>query len=94
MDEDLLRLVSEAIADTLAGLEGPTIVSAQAGCVNTGAFDPLRAVAELCRAHGAWLHVDGAFGLWAGASPSRRALVDGLDPADSWSVDFHKWRWR
>lgn len=89
--DDQGRMRADALAGALAGLEGPTIVSAQAGCVNTGGFDPLREVAGLCRAHGAWLHVDGAFGLWAGASPARRGLVDGLELADSWSVDFHKW---
>ncbi len=64
---------------------------AQAGNVNTGAFDPLGALAERCRDAGAWLHVDGAFGLWAAASPARRGLVAGLEHADSWAADAHKW---
>jgi glutamate/tyrosine decarboxylase-like PLP-dependent enzyme len=59
--------------------------------VNTGACDDLAAAAELAQRHGAWLHVDGAFGLWAAASPSKRHLVDGLERADSWAIDGHKW---
>jgi glutamate/tyrosine decarboxylase-like PLP-dependent enzyme len=70
---------------------GPTIVCAQAGNVNTGAFDPLTVVAEQSAARGAWLHVDGAFGLWAAASPARRRLLAGVSRADSWAVDAHKW---
>ena len=71
-------------------LEGPAIVCAQAGNVNSGAFDDLQALAGVCREHGAWLHVDGAFGLWAAAS-SRRALLAGFEHADSWAADAHKW---
>ena len=71
--------------------EDPTIVCAQAGEVNTGAFDPLEPLAELCGRHGAWLHVDGAFGLWAAASPGRRDLTTGAERADSWATDAHKW---
>jgi glutamate/tyrosine decarboxylase-like PLP-dependent enzyme len=70
---------------------GPTIVSLQAGNVNTGACDPLRAACEVVREHGGWAHVDGAFGLWAAASPTTRHLVDGLELADSWATDAHKW---
>ncbi|HEY6961434.1 MAG TPA: pyridoxal-dependent decarboxylase [Gaiellaceae bacterium] len=73
----------------LPRLDGPAIVCAQAGEVNTGAFDDLAAIRE--RAPGAWLHVDGAFGLWAAASPAHRALVAGHERADSWSTDAHKW---
>lgn len=78
-------------ADLLPDLHGPTVVCAQAGNVNTGAFDP---VGEICdRAHraGAWVHVDAAFGLWAHASPPRRGLTAGIDAADSWALDLHKW---
>jgi glutamate/tyrosine decarboxylase-like PLP-dependent enzyme len=78
-------------ADALPELSGPTVVCAQAGNVNTGAFDPLP---EICaRAHeaGAWVHVDGAFGLWAAAAPSRAHLAEGLSEADSCATDFHKW---
>jgi glutamate/tyrosine decarboxylase-like PLP-dependent enzyme len=75
----------------LAEANGPLIVCAQAGNVNSGATDPLRSVGELVRQHGGWLHIDGAFGLWASASPALRHIVDGLDLADSWAVDGHKW---
>src|SRR6266851_4527488 len=70
---------------------GPTIVCAQAGNVNTGAFDPLPEIIEAAHRAGAWVHVDGAFGLWAAASPRRRALLAGADRADSWATDAHKW---
>ena len=70
---------------------GPTIVCLQAGNVNTGACDPLRAACQAARHHGAWIHVDGAFGLWAAASPATRHLVDGVELADSWGCDGHKW---
>jgi glutamate/tyrosine decarboxylase-like PLP-dependent enzyme len=73
------------------GHGGPQIVCAQAGDVNSGAFDPLDEIVAICRRHGAWCHVDGAFGLWAAASPSRRALLRGHDGADSWATDGHKW---
>jgi glutamate/tyrosine decarboxylase-like PLP-dependent enzyme len=69
----------------------PTIVCAQAGNVNTGACDDLRAIGAATREHGAWLHVDGAFGLWAAACPRKAALVDGVELADSWGCDGHKW---
>jgi glutamate/tyrosine decarboxylase-like PLP-dependent enzyme len=77
-------------ADALPAMAGPTIVCAQAGNVNTGAFDPAELIA---RAHeaGAWVHVDGAFGLWAAASPGRAHLLDGYARADSWATDAHKW---
>jgi glutamate/tyrosine decarboxylase-like PLP-dependent enzyme len=70
---------------------GPTIVCAQLGEVNTGACDDLEAIADACEAAGAWLHVDGAFGLWAAASPSLRHLTAGAERADSWATDAHKW---
>ena len=78
-------------ADALPRISGPTILCLQAGNVNTGAFDPL---AELCppaRAAGAWVHVDGAFGLWAAAAPSLARHARGLALADSWATDAHKW---
>jgi glutamate/tyrosine decarboxylase-like PLP-dependent enzyme len=68
-----------------------TIICAQAGNVNSGAFDPLEAIADLAARHGAWLHVDGAFGLWAAASPTLKHHVRGLERADSWATDAHKW---
>lgn len=79
------------LPDVLAGLEGPVIVVAQAGNVNTGAFDDLRVIGELAGERQAWLHVDGAFGLWAGASPRYSHLTDGLELASSWGCDGHKW---
>jgi glutamate/tyrosine decarboxylase-like PLP-dependent enzyme len=85
------RMVPERLREALARLEGPVIVCAQAGNVNTGAFDPLREIAGIVHERGGWLHVDGAFGLWAGASESLRAVADGIELADSWATDAHKW---
>jgi glutamate/tyrosine decarboxylase-like PLP-dependent enzyme len=87
--DDQGRLVPAALSDALG--EGPAIVCAQAGEVNTGAFDPLPEIADACEAAGAWLHVDGAFGIWAAVSPRLRQLVAGLERADSWTTDAHKW---
>ena len=78
-------------ADQLPDLEGPVLVCAQAGEVNTGAFDPFDEIADWVAARSGWLHVDGAFGLWALADPGRADLVRGLDRADSWATDGHKW---
>ncbi len=80
-----------ALARVLRDGDGPTIVCAQAGNVNTGACDDLTHVAEAARSVGAWVHVDGAFGLWAAASPRTRSLVAGIELADSWACDGHKW---
>jgi glutamate/tyrosine decarboxylase-like PLP-dependent enzyme len=87
------RMCADPLRETLAGLGGgPVLVSAQSGNVNTGAFDPLPEIVDAVRAlPNAWLHVDGAFGLWAAATPSLRHLVDGLADADSWTTDAHKW---
>jgi glutamate/tyrosine decarboxylase-like PLP-dependent enzyme len=82
--DDLRRVLA-------AGPPGPTVLCVQAGNVNTGACDDLRAAVALGREHGAWVHVDGAFGLWAAAAPGRAHLVDGVELADSWSCDGHKW---
>jgi glutamate/tyrosine decarboxylase-like PLP-dependent enzyme len=87
--DDQGRMRASALRDALA--DGPTIVCAQAGNVNTGAFDPLREICALAHARGAWVHVDGAFGLWAATAPSLRHLVDGVELADSWATDAHKW---
>ena len=89
--DDQGRLRADALESALEGAEGPTIVCAQAGEVNTGAFDPLPEIADACERAGAWLHVDGAFGLWAAASPRFRHLVAGVERADSWTTDAHKW---
>lgn len=83
------RMYEPALADALDG--GPAIVCAQAGNVNTGSFDPLRTICQTAHAVGAWVHIDGAFGLWAAASPARRHLTDGAELADSWATDGHKW---
>ena len=85
------RMRADALREALADATGPAIVCAQAGNVNTGAFDPLDEIADACAAAGAWLHVDGAFGLWAAASPRFRHLVAGSERADSWATDAHKW---
>jgi glutamate/tyrosine decarboxylase-like PLP-dependent enzyme len=82
---------ADALERVLATGAGPTIVCAQAGNVNTGAFDPLDAIADIASVAGAWLHIDGAFGLWAGASAHLRHLVGGVERADSWATDAHKW---
>ena len=89
--DDQGRMRPKALEVALAQHEGPAIVCAQAGEVNTGAFDALPAIAALSKAGDAWLHVDGAFGLWAAASPQLRHLVEGVAEADSWATDAHKW---
>jgi glutamate/tyrosine decarboxylase-like PLP-dependent enzyme len=90
-EQGAMRL--DALAAMLPVEPGPLIVCLQAGNVNTGASDPLRPAIELIRARrpDAWIHVDGAFGLWAAASPAYRHLVDGHEGADSWATDGHKW---
>jgi glutamate/tyrosine decarboxylase-like PLP-dependent enzyme len=85
------RMLPDALEETLNAVDGPTIVCAQAGNVATGACDPFLPIADACADRGAWLHVDGAFGLWAAAAPSTRELVTGAERADSWAVDAHKW---
>ena len=85
------RLDASALRAALSDGDGPTIVCAQAGEVNTGSFDPFDEIADAAAQHGAWLHVDGAFGLWAAASLSLRHLARGAERADSWITDAHKW---
>ena len=85
------RMRPDGLQAALARIDGPTIVCAQAGEVNTGCFDPLPEIVEIVRKTDAWLHVDGAFGMWAAASPDRRHLVEGIGDADSWATDGHKW---
>jgi glutamate/tyrosine decarboxylase-like PLP-dependent enzyme len=85
------RMRPEALATLLESVAGPCIVCAQAGNVNGGAFDPLEEIAPLVHRRGAWLHVDGAFGLWAAAAPRRAHLVRGIEQADSVAADAHKW---
>jgi glutamate/tyrosine decarboxylase-like PLP-dependent enzyme len=78
-------------ADKIPAIDGPTIVCTQAGNLNTGAFDPIGEICRKVRPDGAWVHVDGAFGLWAAASARHRYLTDGMELADSWAADAHKW---
>lgn len=85
------RMRPDLLRSALAKISGPLIVCAQAGNVNTGAFDPVADIAAVVHDAGGWLHVDGAFGAWAAASPSARHLTSGLALADSVSVDGHKW---
>jgi glutamate/tyrosine decarboxylase-like PLP-dependent enzyme len=88
--DDQGRIRLDALADALASGDGPTLVCLQAGNIHSGAFDPIAAATALAHDHGAWVHVDGAFGLWAAASPALRHLLDGYAEADSWATDAHK----
>lgn len=83
------RMIAAELAARLQ--DGPTIVCVQAGNVNSGAFDPLDEICAIAHEHGAWVHVDGAFGMWAAAAPARRHLTAGIEQADSWATDAHKW---
>jgi glutamate/tyrosine decarboxylase-like PLP-dependent enzyme len=85
------RMMRASLEKVLAGVSGPAIVCLQAGHVNTGAFDPFPELIPIARRAGAWVHVDGAFGLWARAADRFRHLCPGLELADSWAVDAHKW---
>jgi glutamate/tyrosine decarboxylase-like PLP-dependent enzyme len=85
------RMRADDLDAALRGHQGPCIVCAQAGNVNTGAIDPLCEIAQSAKERGAWLHVDGAFGLWAAASPERAALIRGIEKANSVATDAHKW---
>ena len=89
--DDQGRMIPSALRDAIATVDGPVIVCAQAGNVNSGAFDPFDEICDIAHEADAWVHVDGAFGLWAAAAPSRRSLLAGVDKADSWSTDAHKW---
>jgi glutamate/tyrosine decarboxylase-like PLP-dependent enzyme len=88
-DQGCMR--ADALEAALATHDGPTIISAQAGNVNTGASDPIDRIVSAAHARNAWVHVDGAFGLWAAAVPELRHLVPGIETADSWATDAHKW---
>jgi aromatic-L-amino-acid decarboxylase len=88
--DDQGRMRTADLQAVLSAGAGPAIVIAQVGEVNTGAVDDMPRVVELAREHGAWCHVDGAFGLWAAASPALRNLVEGASGADSWATDGHK----
>ena len=83
--------LEEALSTNVAQGGSPAVICAQSGNVNTGAFDALDTIAQIAKGHGAWVHVDGAFGLWAAASPTLRHHVRGVEMADSWATDAHKW---
>lgn len=86
------RLDTRALAEAIRRATGqPMILSLQAGNVNTGAFESFAAIADLVRTENAWVHVDGAFGLWASASPELKGRLCGVERADSWATDAHKW---
>jgi glutamate/tyrosine decarboxylase-like PLP-dependent enzyme len=89
--DDQGRMIPAALEAALADHDGPAIVCTQVGEVNTGAVDAVSEIAAIGRGTGAWTHVDGAFGLWAAASPMLRGLVAGIEDADSWATDAHKW---
>jgi glutamate/tyrosine decarboxylase-like PLP-dependent enzyme len=89
--DDAGRMLAPDFERALRAAAGPVIAIAQAGQINTGASDPFAAIAPLAKDRGAWLHVDGAFGLWGQAAPNRAALTAGVEQADSWAVDGHKW---
>jgi glutamate/tyrosine decarboxylase-like PLP-dependent enzyme len=89
--DDKGRMIPAELERTLASVSGPVIVCAQIGDVNSGAIDPVGEICDIAHRHGAWVHVDGAFGLWAAASPRLRPLVAGVERADSWALDAHKW---
>src|SRR5688572_9413975 len=90
--DDQGRMRADSLEEQVRAANGPTIVSVQAGNVDTGGFDQLEAAADLVADHpNAWLHVDGAFGLWAQVSPRLRHLTKGVERADSWATDAHKW---
>jgi glutamate/tyrosine decarboxylase-like PLP-dependent enzyme len=88
--DDQGRIRVEALAEALNAVSGPVIVALQVGNLHSGAFDPLRESIRMAHEHGAWVHVDGAFGLWAAASPRWAAALDGIETADSWATDAHK----
>ncbi|HYV90327.1 MAG TPA: aminotransferase class V-fold PLP-dependent enzyme [Chitinophagales bacterium] len=85
--DDQGRIIAEKIPE----LDQSTLVCVQAGNVNTGSIDPIKNVCRMAKQKGAWVHVDGAFGLWAGASPAKSDLIEGVEQADSWAIDLHKW---
>jgi len=85
------RVLPADFERALSESDGPTIAVLQAGQINSGTFDPFAKVIPMAKARGAWVHIDGAFGLWARTSPAQRALTDGMELADSWATDGHKW---
>ncbi len=84
------RIRPDALAEAMSGVNGPALVALQAGNLHSGAFDPMRECVRIAHEHNAWVHVDGAFGLWAAVSPQHAEHLDGLETADSWATDAHK----
>jgi glutamate/tyrosine decarboxylase-like PLP-dependent enzyme len=84
------RIIPSALREALDGVTGPVMLMLQAGNLHSGAMDPMRECIEIAHEYGAWVHVDGAFGLWAAASPKYRDIIDGVELADSWATDAHK----
>jgi glutamate/tyrosine decarboxylase-like PLP-dependent enzyme len=89
--DDQGAMLAPAFVEAIGAVNGPTIVILQAGQINTGAFDLFEEIVPASRRAGAWVHVDGAFGLWARACPSRVTFATGVEQADSWATDGHKW---
>ncbi len=89
--DDLGRILPSAFERAITAASGPIIAVTQAGQINTGSCDPFDAIVPMAHAKGAWVHVDGAFGLWAQAAPARKHLTTGVEVADSWATDGHKW---
>ncbi len=90
--DDHCRLIPDALEEELSkDTNAPTLVLLQAGDINIGAYDSFETLIPIAKRYGAWVHVDGAFGLWAAASPGLRHLVRGIEEADSWATDGHKW---
>ncbi len=89
--DDQGRMLPSALETAITGLSGPKIVIAQAGQINTGSYDPFAEIVAIGKAHDAWVHVDGAFGLWARAVPHLKHLTEGIEGCDSWVTDGHKW---
>lgn len=89
--DDQGRILSDAFADVFRSIDGPAIAILQAGQINTGDCDDFAKLIPIAKSRGAWVHVDGAFGLWAQASPGKRDLTAGVGLADSWATDGHKW---
>lgn len=89
--DELGRMKPDALRDAFGSIGAPAIVIAQAGQINTGACDPFTEICSIAHEYGAWVHVDGAFGLWAQAAPRFRHLTRGVELADSWATDGHKW---
>src|SRR5690606_12280143 len=88
--DDQGRMIVSALEEAMDAVDGPAIVCLQAGNLHSGASDPMGEAAAVAHRHGAWVHVDGAFGLWAAASPHHRHQLAGLETCDSWATDAHK----